>query len=592
MVTLDNLHQLTRYCTMTVASLSLYVGLTTATFAASLPAEDTYAVLGLQSFSTKVNDLNDSGFTTGQAVINIPGDYVFHAVYWDNTGVLTDLDSANINTDSIAYGINNLNDSVGRIFGIGSLRGPALFTQGSIVKLLDQYGAENYYANAFDINDNGLIVGCANDVPVQWNNSVIAELVPGTPIGATGCAITANNRGDIVGSITINGNKRATLWRNGTMIDLGVLPGHESSTAAGINELGQIVGSSTDLDGSNANVTLPFLWDSGLMTDLGTLSGDTGSATDINDQGHIVGNAPGPFLYRDGMMYDLLEVSSLLQDAVAINENRQIAGSSDVLTPAPNQLDMAVSMIASEGPLDPDTVYDYEITVTNRSAVDGNDVILTNTLSDKLEVLSVVSSQGVCTITVPVTCHLGNVGVGSSSIITLTVRPQVPFSLSGYLVYVYNTARAETSNDDVNYTNDFASRSTTIVPPPPPESADLSIHLSDSPDPLPVGNDLIYTSTIVNNGPLTSINTVFNQSINVRFKIRSVSTTHGSCSGRDSIQCDLGDLAPDENATIVVTISPRTRNVDRFFSSANISSDTYDRWTTNNSSAMLTTVQQ
>jgi len=592
MIGVNTICQLKRGCTVTTTSLTLCLGIITTAIAAELPVDETYSVHGLSTFGSHITDINDLGIVSGRANVDGSGDYFPHAGTWDETGVFTDLDPSFLNDRSIATSINNKGDAVGVFSGFANqLRGPVLFSNGNITPLLDQNGAEDPNAQARDINDNGLIAGCANSVPVTWDFNRIATSIPGTPDGATGCVRRSNNLGHMVGFTTVNGNKHATLWRDGVMIDLGTLPGHEYSSAYGINELGQIVGTSRDTDGSHGNEQHPFLWDNGVMTDLGTLSGTWGIAYDINDAGHIVGTAPGPFLYRNNVMFDLKPVASLLSSANAINESGQIAGSSYVLTPAPNQLDMTVALIAPTGPIDSGTEYNYEITVTNRSTVDGEGVRLENSLTSQLRVISVTSDQGSCSTTAPVICDLGTVAADSSVNIVLRVKPEVPFSTSGNLVFVSNYAWVSSSNTDVNGANNSAYQSTRVTPPPEPEGADLGVSLSDSPDPLRKGRSLTYTATVINNGPLTAINTLYTQSIHTLFSIKSIKTTHGNCSGKSPIICNLGDLAANERVTVTIEVRPKAQSGTSFSSTANIKSDSYDPVVNNNSTSVMTSVR-
>ena len=67
----------------------------------------------------------------------------------------------------------------------------------------------------------------------------------GTLGGANSKAFGINPRGDIVGqSETANGETHAFLYRDGTMTDLGTLPGGFESVAYGINPRGDVVGES------------------------------------------------------------------------------------------------------------------------------------------------------------------------------------------------------------------------------------------------------------------------------------------------------------------------------------------------------------
>ena len=75
-----------------------------------------------------------------------------------------------------------------------------------------------------------------------------------------------------------------------SITDLGTLGGVEffnGSEASGINDRGQVVGQSFDLDSGEPHA---FLWENGKMTDLGTLPGGSLSeALGINNRGQVVG---------------------------------------------------------------------------------------------------------------------------------------------------------------------------------------------------------------------------------------------------------------------------------------------------------------
>ena len=114
--------------------------------------------------------------------------------------------------------------------------------------------------------------------------------------------------------------------------DLGTLGGPTSS-AAGINASGQVVGSADTSSGERH----AFLYSNGTMADLGTLGGVSSSAHGINASGQVVGYAFTPpyyettraFLYSNGTMTDLnslIPTGWTLQSATAINDSGQIVG--------------------------------------------------------------------------------------------------------------------------------------------------------------------------------------------------------------------------------------------------------------------------
>lgn len=98
-----------------------------------------------------------------------------------------------------------------------------------------------------------------------------------------------------MGHLTVdpaNEVRRAVLWEDGQLTDLGTLGG-ESSRARHINECGQVVGVSQTADGTWHH----FVWTSGEMFALAPSLGDN-PAYDINDNGQIIGQTrrgePGP----------------------------------------------------------------------------------------------------------------------------------------------------------------------------------------------------------------------------------------------------------------------------------------------------------
>jgi len=153
--------------------------------------------------------------------------------------------------------------------------------------------------DAFWINDLGQAVGrssnCSQTIThaVSWTNDTASALLD---YGNGATAFGNNDLGQIVGLVgspdgsTLYG----ALWQNGTLTNLKPLPGDSAAIASGINNRGQVVGSTFDFP--NLNWAHGFIWQDGVMTDLNTLIPASSNlfvtmANKINERGQIAAMA-------------------------------------------------------------------------------------------------------------------------------------------------------------------------------------------------------------------------------------------------------------------------------------------------------------
>ena len=143
-----------------------------------------------------------------------------------------------------------------------------------------------------------------------------------------------NNLGDIVGISNwlpdqSPYDKRAYLWHDGMMIDLGTFGGEES-TANAVNDLGQVTGYAFNSE----EHLQPFIWENGEMLALPGLDGIWGMPYDINNASQVVGTATSghssvAVLWQDGEIINLPEFEVGESGALAINDFGKIVGQAD-----------------------------------------------------------------------------------------------------------------------------------------------------------------------------------------------------------------------------------------------------------------------
>jgi probable HAF family extracellular repeat protein len=178
----------------------------------------------------------------------------------------------------------------------------------------------------------------------EWSNGTMTDL--GTLGGNFSAGNSINLSGEVVGSAqTSTGTSDAFLWNGGKMTDLTIsaLKSLSSASVAGINDSGQIAGTSAD---GNTGLSQPFLDSNGKITQLplpsfASASPATGcSALAVNNNGVVLGGCDDPssdehgVVWQNGTPTDLGTFGGPQTGAAAINNLGQVVGWSQTSTDA------------------------------------------------------------------------------------------------------------------------------------------------------------------------------------------------------------------------------------------------------------------
>ncbi|MDQ3776922.1 MAG: DUF11 domain-containing protein [Pseudomonadota bacterium] len=119
--------------------------------------------------------------------------------------------------------------------------------------------------------------------------------------------------------------------------------------------------------------------------------------------------------------------------------------------------------------------------------------------------------------------------------------------------------------------------------------ADLSIEVSDSPDPVPQGATLTYFITVLNGGPGAATNVTLTDTLPGGVEFLSATPITGTCTGTTTVVCTLGDVANGAAVSVSISIQVLATALGSLTNSVAVSADR-DLNPANNTAAATTTV--
>lgn len=155
------------------------------------------------------------------------------------------------------------------------------------------------------------------------------------PYNSSSQAYGINNSGQVIGTSldATGGIQHAFLYNNGNMVDLGTLPNDNETEGFGVNAGGEATGYSCGASNCDA-----FVYSAGALVSLGTLGGLNSFGFAINDTGEVAGGSdtasgdPYAFLYN-GVMNDLGTLpGDTYSYAYGINSTGQAVGYSATIS--------------------------------------------------------------------------------------------------------------------------------------------------------------------------------------------------------------------------------------------------------------------
>src|SRR5436190_3300195 len=391
-------------------------------------------------------------------------------------------------TASQGFGVSNAGIAVGRSFQSSGTQAFTWTQAGGIVGLPNLAGRN--YCRSDRANARGFVVGTgsttafgSNRLPLVWQNGVVSQLP--LPAGETiGDATGVNAAGIAVGSVDGGSLQRGAIYEGASsaIITETTSTGCFFITAFGINNSGRIVGFGIDPNNAARNVGIVVDKGSAQAFEVGALPGLNGAiAFAVGNNNQVVGStmlnqgSGLPFIYTDavGMTAIPLATGTSQGSARGVNSAGWVVGDDSSAFSIPFLWDGTTTYRIADL-LPPGSGWDLDMNTSSSAlGISENGIIVgTGLHNGETHAYAMVPVSGT-----PTPSPTATPTPSATPTLTPTPTPATP---------------TPTASPTATPTPSCVSRDQPCW--------DVSVFMTDSPDPVHVGQDLTYTITVGTEG--------------------------------------------------------------------------------------------
>ncbi len=260
--------------------------------------------------------------------------------------------------------------------------------------------------------------------------------------------------------------------------------------------------------------------------------------------------------------------------------NRQI----QTTTVAATTADMGLTLTATPATTTLNNLITYTATLSNKGPSAANGVILTDVLPSGVTYDSAVAGQGSCAFATvnsitTVTCQLGDLASGATTTVLVKVKAVTAGTIN-------NKMDVSNSAFDANVADNTASVSTSVAV----SSANLTVSMTESADPVIVQGELTYEVIVTNQGPDPATQVVLIDTLPTGITLLEDLVSQGTACVNNNpvLTCALGTINSGASAKLSLRLRPDQASM--LLNAASVTLNESDPKTTDNNATITTQV--